>query len=128
MKKVNCNAMLEIILPTSDQSPGGSRYGCLYNYNLGQNKMEQKTPIPPAKSRMKPREGQKRVIFPSLIWGGGEGRGGQGFPFILSKIIPEYPRTPPDRPDFLGIPFNTRKRKIANTKIMKKSAMNQLVL
>ena len=41
------------------------------SYNLGQNKMEQQTPIPP-KSRMKPREGQKRAIFPSLIWGGGE--------------------------------------------------------
>ena len=43
--------------------------------------MEQQTPIPP-KSRMKPREGQKRAIFPSLIWG----EGGLGFPFILSKI------------------------------------------
>ena len=42
------------------------------DYNLGQNKMEQQTPIPP-KSRMKPREGQKRTIFPSLIWGGGGG-------------------------------------------------------
>ena len=30
--------------------------------------MEQQTPIPP-KSRRKPREGQKRAIFPSLIWG-----------------------------------------------------------
>ena len=45
--------------------------------------MEQQTPIPP-KSRMKVREGQKRAIFPSLIWGGG---GGLGFPFILSKIV-----------------------------------------
>ena len=45
-------------------------------YNLGQNKMEQQTPMPP-KSRMKPREGQKRAIFPSLIWGGmGVGGGG----------------------------------------------------
>ena len=44
--------------------------------------MEQQTPIPP-KWRMKPREGQKRAIFPSLIRGG---RGGLGFPFILSKI------------------------------------------
>ena len=43
-------------------------------YNLGQNKMEQQTPIP-LKSRMKPRAGwgQKRAIFPSLIWGGGGG-------------------------------------------------------
>ena len=31
-------------------------------YNLGQNKMEQKTPIPP-KSRMKLREGQKTAPF-----------------------------------------------------------------
>ena len=31
--------------------------------------MEQQTPIPP-KSRMKPREGQKRAIFPSLICSG----------------------------------------------------------
>ena len=45
--------------------------------------MEQQTPIPP-KSRMKAREGQKRTIFPSLIWGGG---GGLGFSFILSKIV-----------------------------------------
>ena len=43
--------------------------------------MEQQTPIPP-KARMKAREGQKRAIFPSLIWG----EGGLGFPFILSKI------------------------------------------
>ena len=34
---------------------------------------------------MKAREGKKRAIFPSLIWGGG--KGGLGFPFILSKII-----------------------------------------
>ena len=46
--------------------------------------MEQQTPIP-RKSGMKPREGQKRAIFPSLILGGGGG--GLGFPFILSKII-----------------------------------------
>ena len=49
--------------------------------------MEQQTPIPP-KSRMKAREGQKRAIFPSLIGGGGGG-GGLGFPFILSKIVPQ---------------------------------------
>ena len=48
--------------------------------------MEQQTLISP-KSRMKPREGQKRAIFPSLIWGGG---GGLGFPFILSKIVGEH--------------------------------------
>ena len=61
--------------------------GLPVNYNLGQNKMEQQTPIPaPPKSRMNLREGQKRVIFPSLIWGGG---GGLGFPFILSKIVGE---------------------------------------
>ena len=57
--------------------------------------MEQKTPIPPPprpKSRMKPREGQKRAIFPSLIWGGG--RGGQGFPFIFSKIVENAKEAP----------------------------------
>ena len=42
------------------------------DYNLGQNKMEQQTPIPP-KSRMKLHEGQKRGILPSLIWGRGGG-------------------------------------------------------
>ena len=35
-------------------------------------------------SKPPPREGQKRAIFPSLIWGG---EGGLGFPFILSKIV-----------------------------------------
>ena len=48
--------------------------------------MEQQTPIPP-KSRMKPHEEQKRAIFPSLIW---RGRGGLGFPFILSKIVGDW--------------------------------------
>ena len=48
--------------------------------------MEQQTPIP-AKSRMKPREGQKRAIFPPLIWGGGGRGGGLGFPFIFPKIV-----------------------------------------
>ena len=47
---------------------------CDLSYNLGQNKMEQQTPIPP-KSRMKRREGQKRAIFLSLILGGGGGGG-----------------------------------------------------
>ena len=42
--------------------------------------MEQQTPPPPHKSRLKPREGQKRAIL-------GGGRGGVGFPFILSKIV-----------------------------------------
>ena len=55
-------------------------YMYIERYNLGQNKMEQQTPIPPM-SRMKPRE--NRAIFPSLIWG----EGGLGFPFILSKIV-----------------------------------------
>ena len=40
------------------------------SYNLGQNKIEQQTPIPP-KSTMKPREGQQRAIFPILGLGGG---------------------------------------------------------
>ena len=52
------------------------------SYNLGQNKMEQQTPIPP-KSTMKPREGQQRAILP-ILGLGGWGGGGLGFPFILS--------------------------------------------
>ena len=43
--------------------------------------MEQQTPIPP-KSRMKLREGQKRAIFPFLIWGAGWG-GGEGSRFSI---------------------------------------------
>ena len=43
------------------------------SYNLGQNKMEQQTPIPP-KSTMKPREGQQRAILP-ILGLGGRGRG-----------------------------------------------------
>ena len=40
---------------------------------LDKIKWNSKPPSPP-KSRMKPREGQKRAIFPSLIWGGGGSR------------------------------------------------------
>ena len=47
--------------------------------------MEQQIPIP-LKSRMKPREGQKTRHFPIFDLGG-RGGGGQGFPFILSKIV-----------------------------------------
>ena len=58
-----------------------TKNGCVSDYNLGQNKVEQQTliPPPPLKSRMKPREGQKSAIFPSLIWGEGEGGGGSRF-------------------------------------------------
>ena len=54
-----------------------SSFMCGIIYNLGQNKMEQQTPIP--KSRMKPREGQKRAIFPILDLGGRGGGGGSRF-------------------------------------------------
>ena len=69
---------------------GGTRFSIYFvqDCNLGQNKMEQQTPIPP-KSRMKPHEGQKRSIFPSLIWRG-RGGGGLGFPFILSKSVGDW--------------------------------------
>ena len=59
--------------------------GLFQSCNLGQNKMEQQALIPP-KSRMKPREGQNRAIFPSLIWEAEAGRG-LGFPYIFSKIV-----------------------------------------
>ena len=61
---------------TSRAPKPGTPHSSRLSYNLGQNKMEQKTPFPP-KSKMKTREGQKRAIFPSLIWGGG--RGGSRF-------------------------------------------------
>ena len=55
----------------------------LESYNLGRNKMEQQTPIPP---QIKDEVAQKpkRAIFLSLILGGG---GGLGFPFIVSNIV-----------------------------------------
>ena len=60
---------------------------------LGKIKWNSKPPSPP-KSRMRPREGQKRAIFPSLIWvGRGGGGGGLGFPFILSKIVSKVSRS-----------------------------------
>ena len=60
---------------TSRAPKPGTPHSSRLSYNLGQNKMEQKTPFPP-KSKMKTREGQKRAIFPSLIWKGGGGGGG----------------------------------------------------
>ena len=70
-------------------------------YNLGQEKIEQKTPAPPppshAKSRMKSREGQKPAIFPILIVGG-EGGGGCRFSihFVQNCNLRLYHiRTPP---------------------------------
>ena len=89
--------MLKVILPTSDQSPGGSRYGCLYDYNLGQNKMEQKTPIPPPPPQIKDEaaRGAKTRHFPTFDLGG-RGGGVKAFHlfilfyfilFILSKRV-----------------------------------------
>ena len=73
--------------PTRRDRGSGSRFGrereqgaCaghvtadLTTYNLGQNKMEQQTPIPP---QIK----DEAVRF-------GRGEGGLGFPFSLSKIV-----------------------------------------
>ena len=41
------------------------------NYNLGQNKREQQTPIPP-KSRMKPQEGRNTPFSYLWFWGNGK--------------------------------------------------------
>ena len=76
--------------------------------------MEQQTPIPPPKSRMKPREGQKRAIFPSLIWGGG-GEGGLGFPFILSKIVASW------RGELEDLGLSERVRRVKKVKIVSRS-------
>ena len=67
--------------PTKRSSPSHARKTS-GTHNLGQNKMEQQTPIPP---QIKD-EGARRAKtchFPILDLGG---RGGLGFPFILSKI------------------------------------------
>ena len=56
---------------------------CDLSYNLGQNKMEQQTPIPPQIKDEAARRPKTRH-FPILDFGG---RGGLGFPFILSKIV-----------------------------------------
>ena len=73
--------------------------------------MEQQTSIPP-KSRMKAREGQKRAIFPSLIWGG---RGGLGFPFILSKIVASW------RGELEDLGLSERVRRVKKVKIVSRS-------
>ena len=49
---------------------------CWVGYNLGQNKMEQQTSIPPPQIKDEVEQKPKRAIFPSLIWRGeGVGRG-----------------------------------------------------
>ena len=66
--------------------------------NFVQNKVEHQTSIPPTspKSRMKPREGQiKKTCHFSILDLGG--RGGLGFPFILSKI--KWNSKPPSPPN-----------------------------
>ena len=78
--KIACQG--SVITATSRNGPVSNCNSTQYilGYNLGQNKMEQQiaispspSPCPhPTKSRMKPREGQKRTIFPILIfWGDG---------------------------------------------------------
>ena len=49
---------------------------CWGGYNLGQNKMELQTSIPPPQIKDEVEQKPKRAIFPSLIWRGeGVGRG-----------------------------------------------------
>jgi len=56
-------------------------------YNLGQNKKEQLTPLPP-KAMMK---AQRSKNAPFWHHCNGGGRGGPDFPFILSKIVGTEP-------------------------------------
>ena len=67
--------------PTKRSSPSHARKTS-GTHNLGQNKMEQQTPIPPQIKDEGARRAKTRH-FPILDLGG---RGGLGFPFILSKI------------------------------------------
>ena len=55
------------------------------SYNLGQNTMEQQTPIPHPQIKDEAARRAKTRHFPILDLGGRGG--GLGFPFILSKII-----------------------------------------
>ena len=57
------------------------------SHNLGQKKMEQQTPIPPPQIKDDAARRAKTRHFPILDLGG---RGGLGFPFILSKIVGSY--------------------------------------
>ena len=58
------------------------------SYNLGQNKKDQLTPLPPQSNDEGANE-QKRAILVSLKCWGGE-RGGPDVPFILSKIVDKW--------------------------------------
>ena len=61
------------------------------SYNLGQNKMEQQTPIPTSQKKNQGWRRAKGKNAPfSHPWFGGEGGGGLGFPFIFSKIVGSY--------------------------------------
>ena len=60
--------------------------GRKFSYNLGQNKMEKQIPIPPNQGWRRAKD--KNAPF-SHPWFGG-GRGGLGFPFILSKIVGQF--------------------------------------
>ena len=72
----------ELFLSESEKLPLW-HFVVAHNYNLGQNKMEQQTPSPP-NHRWSRTKGKNTPFF--HLWFGGEG-GGQGFPFILSKIV-----------------------------------------
>ena len=93
--------------------------------NLGHNKMEQQTTIPP-KSRTKPREGQKSAVFSSLILGreGGGGGRGLGFPFIFSNFAVldriKWKRNP--------ILFPTPKARMKPRKGQKRAIFQSLIL
>ena len=69
---VSCD---EIEMVNCDESHTTLNSTQLNSQILDKIKWNSKPPSPPPKSRMKPREGQKRAIFPSLIlWGGGGSR------------------------------------------------------
>ena len=71
--------------------------GFLSTYNLGQNKVEQQTPIsppPPPQIKDEPTQKPKHTIFSSLIWGVGGGGGGTNLPSMFSKIVGHYQPRP----------------------------------
>ena len=70
-----------LLPPGGRGTPANSWWGCaVWFYNLGRNKMEQQTPIPP-KSRMKSRKSQNAPF--SHLWFGGEGGGLRFFIYFV---------------------------------------------
>ena len=78
--------------------------------------MEQQTPIPPPQIKDEAARRAKTRHFPILdLGGGGVGRGGLGFPFILSKIVASW------RGELEDLGLSERVRRVKKVKIVSRS-------